>query len=552
MSAAASAAGGTGIIVVQIDGLGRDVLQRALGRRLMPFTRSLLRRRGFALLAARAGIPATTPAAQAALMYGIEGTVPGFRWFEKSTGRLRVMKNYEDIGSVRARLPEERGLFRGGAVYTAFFSGGAARAVFTPGQPDPGYFAGPVKVRQVPLFVLRHFGSIARILGLSLYELWLELLDYVTALMRGRPRRSEGFFPFERVAANALLREVSATGAIEETRRGTPAIYANFVGFDVMGHHRGPRSLSAALALVAVDRKIRRIWRAARRGQKRGGRAYELYILSDHGQTPAVPFERRAGRTLREAILEHALSAQVADLGGAEYRQTVHSAAVLGRLRQVERLLPWPLRPMVRVAARWIESRLADAGRADAAARAAELLVLPTGGLAHLYFLRRPGRLNIADVEEMHPGLVAHLVALPGVRAVVGRSGASTVVRGADGELVVGGDIRLAGSDPLAGAGPTEEIARELAALAAHPQCGDLVVLAGKIGRRKIVRRGVIYANFLEELGGHGAAEPPEQETFLICPESRTGLFPSGCRPADIYRGLCKVRWGEEALNGEG
>lgn len=547
MSEQTSAPADPGIIVVQIDGLGREVLERALRRRLMPFTRSLLRKRGFTMLATRAGVPATTPAAQAALMYGVEGVVPGFRWFEKSTGRVRVMKNYEDIGSVRARLPEARGLFRGGAVYTAFFSGGAERAIFTPGQSDPGYFAGPVKLRQVPFFVLRHFVAIARILGLSVYELWLELLDYAACLAHGDARRGEGFFPFERVAANAILREVTDIGVLEEIRRGTPAIFANFVGFDVMGHHRGPRSLSAALALVAIDRKIRRIWRAARRAEKRGGRRYELYIFSDHGQTPAVPFERRAGRSLREAIMEHELSARVEELGSAEYRQTVHSAAVLGRLRQVERLLPWPLRPLAGLAARWIESRMTDAGRADAAARAAELLIMPTGGLAHLYFLRRPGRLDVADVEEAHPGLISHLVALPGVRAVVGRSGGNTVIRGGDGELVVGGDIRLTGSDPLAGTGPTEQVARELAALAAHPQCGDLIVLAGKIGHRKIVRRGAIYANFLDELGGHGGAEPPEQETFLICPQHRAGLFPPDCRPADIYRGLCKVRWGKEA-----
>jgi hypothetical protein len=532
-----------GIIVVQIDGLGREQLTRALKRRYMPFTRRLLRKHGYALVPARAGVPATTPAAQAALMYGVEGAVPGFRWFEKATGKLRVMKNYEDIGSVRARLPEKHGLFRGGTVYTAFFSGGAERAYFTPGQPDPGAFAGPVKVSQVPLFVLRHLLPIGRILGLSVYELWLEFLDYVDSVVRRRPRRDEGLFPLERVVSNAVLREVSTIGMVEEIRRGTPALFANFVGFDVMGHHRGPRSLSASLALTAIDRKLRRIWRVAQRTEKKkGGRHYELYVLSDHGQTPAVPFERRAGRTLREAILEHELAARVEEVGSAEYRETVHTAAALGRLRQIQRLLPWPLRSLAGFAARRLESRLAGAGQAEAAVEAAELLVLPTGGLAHVYFLRRPGRLDLADIEELHPGLVRHLTQLPGVRAIVGRSGGNAVIRGEDGELVVGGDIRLAGSDPLAGVGPTERVARELAALAAHPQCGDLVVLAGRIGRRRLVRRGAIYANFLDELGAHGAAEPPEQDTFLLCPQERAGLFREGCRLADIYRGLKRVR----------
>src|SRR5512137_314775 len=101
-----SAAGASpGIIVVQIDGLGHDVLTRSLRRRVMPFTRKLLRRHGYAMIGARSCVPASTPAFQAGLMYGVAGALPGFRWFEKASGRVRVMKNLEDIGLVRARLP---------------------------------------------------------------------------------------------------------------------------------------------------------------------------------------------------------------------------------------------------------------------------------------------------------------------------------------------------------------------------------------------------------------------------------------------------------------
>ncbi len=542
MNSADGTSGDTGIIVVQIDGLGRDQLSRALKRGYMPFTRRLLRRRGYSLVGLRAGVPATTPAAQAELMYGVRGAVPGFRWFEKSAGRLRVMKNLEDIGAVRERLPEERGLFRGGAVYTSFFSGGAERAFFTPGQADPGYFAGPVRLWQVPFFLLRHFFSIARIAALSVYELWLELLDWIVAVVRRRPRRDEGLFPLERVMGNAVLREASAFGLVQEIAQGTPALFTNFVGYDIMGHHRGPRSLSASLALTAIDGKIAGIWRAARRAERRGGRKYELYLFSDHGQTPAVPFERRAGRTLREAILEHELAARVEEIGGAEYRQMVHTAAALGRLRQIERLLPWPLRPLASAAARRIAARLESAGQSDAAAEAAELLVMPTGGLAHIYFLEQPGRMDLSEIEAEHPGLVACLAGLPGVRAVVGRREGVTVVRSASGELTVGEDLRLTGADPLEGVGPTEEVARDLAALTADERSGDLLVLAGKIGRRRLVRRGVIYANFLDELGGHGGAEPPEQNTFLICPEEQAPLFTEGGRLAEVYSALVRLR----------
>jgi len=525
-------------MVIQIDGLGHDVLTRALRRRIMPFTRRLLRKHGYVLIPTRTGVPASTPSFQARLLYGVRNPLPGFRWYEKATGRVRVMKNYADINSVRERLPESQGLMRGGAVYAAFFSGGAERAYFTPGQLSPGYLAGPVGIGDLPRLVLANLRSTARILGLSVYELGLELLDWLSALWRGAPRRGEGLFPFERVATNAVLREVSVLGALGELGRGTPAVFINLMGYDVMAHHRGPRSFSAMLALKALDTKMRRLWRAAGRAP----RSYEFYILSDHGQTQTVPFERAAGRSLRQAIVEHELAAQVAEIGEARYRELVHSVSVLGHLRQLQALLPWPMGPLAGFLAHRIERRLPPAGADEAAGCAADLVVLPTSGLTHVYFRHHPGRPDLEEIERHHPGLVAHIVGLPGVRAAVGKLPGGAAIISSSGRLAVGEGVTVVGHDPLAGAGPTEAVARELAELIAQPESGDLVILAGKLERTRPFGRGPVYANFLDELGGHGGIEPPEQNTFLIAPAERAGLFPAHCSPSDLYRGLVRVR----------
>ncbi len=537
--------GRPGIILVQIDGLGLDVLVKALRRRVMPFTRRLLRKHGHALIPTRTGVPASTPAFQARLFYGAENPMPGFRWFEKSGGRIRVMKNYEDIGSVLARLPESRGIMAGGAVYGAFFSGGAERAYFTPGQRDHGYLAGPVRIAELPRIVLRNFRPTLRILGAGLYELWLEALDWTAALWRGRVRRREGLFPLERVAVNGLLTEIAFMGAREEILRGTPAVFVNMMSFDVMGHHRGPRSFSAMLALRTIDARIRRLWRAA----VRSGRRYEFYVLSDHGQTPTLPFERAAGRSLREAVVEHELAARVITPGESRYRELVHSVAVLGHIRQLGTLLPRPLSALAGMVARRIERRLPPEANGEAAGCAGDLVVLATSGLAHLYFRHHPGQPGIEEISGHHPGLVDHLVDLPGVRAVVARRGAGSgaVIVSKDGRMEVGESVTVTGHDPLSGAGPTEAVARELAALMRQPESGDLVILAGKLERRRWLRRSPLYANFLEELGGHGGIEPPEQNTFLIAPAGRAALFPAGCGPIRIHEGLAKVRGLAEA-----
>jgi hypothetical protein len=60
----------------------------------------------------------------------------------------------------------------------------------------------------------------------------------------------------------------------------------------VAAHALGPRHHAAQRALRGVDRSIARIARVVRRVP---AHAYDLFILSDHGQTRSVPFHEVAG-----------------------------------------------------------------------------------------------------------------------------------------------------------------------------------------------------------------------------------------------------------------
>jgi hypothetical protein len=51
------------LLIVQIDGLSRTVLEHALASGRMPFLRRLLRRHGFRLEPMSVGMPTSTPAA---------------------------------------------------------------------------------------------------------------------------------------------------------------------------------------------------------------------------------------------------------------------------------------------------------------------------------------------------------------------------------------------------------------------------------------------------------------------------------------------------------
>ena len=65
-----------GLVMLQIDGLSQPELQRALARGEMPFLRRLLKKEHYTLHAHYSGLPATTPAVQAELFYGVKTAVP--------------------------------------------------------------------------------------------------------------------------------------------------------------------------------------------------------------------------------------------------------------------------------------------------------------------------------------------------------------------------------------------------------------------------------------------------------------------------------------------
>jgi len=59
-----------GFIILQIDGLSHEFLQQALDAGAMPYLRRLLRERRLTLGQWRCGLPSTTPAVQAGIMFG--------------------------------------------------------------------------------------------------------------------------------------------------------------------------------------------------------------------------------------------------------------------------------------------------------------------------------------------------------------------------------------------------------------------------------------------------------------------------------------------------
>src|SRR2546425_6261495 len=96
------------VLIVQIDGLSRSVLEQALANRTAPFLARLLRQRGWRLTQMSVGLPTSTPAFQMSVMYGVRPDIPGFHYHDKRRRSDVYFPRGHDALRVEARSEERR------------------------------------------------------------------------------------------------------------------------------------------------------------------------------------------------------------------------------------------------------------------------------------------------------------------------------------------------------------------------------------------------------------------------------------------------------------
>jgi Type I phosphodiesterase / nucleotide pyrophosphatase len=498
-----------GFVGLQIDGLSGPHLRQALARGYLPNLARLLRR-SHALRDYRAGLPSTTPAAQAAIFYGIERGIPGFRWFEKDRGQLISCNDPDHVQLFRERLLANRpGLLAGGSSYSNILDGDAGRSIFTVSSPHPQTLFGRFGGLRFLLLILLHPLRICRMGGATILEYFTNLYDR-WQFRRYRPwRLNEGLFPFIRIFCNVILRELQTFGVIADIYSGVPYIYTTYSGYDELAHHFGPASPQALKNLKYTDKRIGEILRMLRHAP---GAHYELVVLSDHGQTPGYPFRDRFGATLGEAIS--------AFLRGKE--QAAVSAGPLDFMRMQLDYLQEELeaRPgswrqrLFRLTKNAIQRRIRQLVPET-------LKVDPEGGvvvtysssLAHLYITGAPQRLALEEIETLQPLLLRFLTHHRGIGFVMargrdgrvwilhqgGRSGCSC------GQWPAAADIEF-----LRPYGEPAELWPELCRFAADDACGDLILFGAYDGERIVC--------FDDQVGGHGSVGGEQLQPFLILP----------------------------------
>lgn len=504
-----------GFILLQIDALSHIDVQRAIEAGHMPHLRKMLGTT-HRLSRWRCGVPSDTAAIQCSFMYGNRSNIPGFYWFDKRKRAPVICSWPMDMAAVEAENAAGRaGLFRHGSVYTGMASGGAQRAVFTTSALGKTRF--PPKLTGLDVFLLLALNPwrLGRAVVLTAAEILIELVEQAMARFRRRYVAPEGIFPLTRAFTHVFFREMATLGIRLDIFRGVPAIYANYIGYDEVGHHLGPTGGPAYRTLKALDRQVRDIERTINYASTRH---YDLYVMSDHGMTESLPFHHLYGETLAQFIAGHGVRpAKAAELDTrplrdeATLKQMQEFSADIGpRTRGLTQfLVDRAMRTAMRIGTGPLQAGLADQSDAP-------LLAIYSSALANVYFVDVPHRMERTEIEERSPGLLRALVEHPGVGIVLVTEGNSTLIvtdnSVIDLENCADEDIQflsLYDSPPL--------VKEQLMLLSRMRCAGDILVFGAYDGH--------MVVNFEDHCGAHGGLGGRQMFPFMMSPADVADAF---------------------------
>ncbi|MBL7063228.1 MAG: alkaline phosphatase family protein [Anaerolineae bacterium] len=519
-----------GFIIIQIDGLSHDHLTQAIVAGYVPYLSQLLAERRLAVAPWHCGLPSTTPAVQAGIMFGNRFDIPGFRWYEKEREQAVLVKRPDQIQAVRERISRGRpGILQGGSCYVNMFDGDADLALFTlSALHRQRFFESMRGMGLLLLFLLSPF-RVLRLMGLMTMSYLAGLGRRLVALVRPFPStmlrtgdelrtQPSVLNPFDilspllHAVSDVLFTEVQTFGVMLDIYRCVPAIYANYNSYDEVSHKLGPDHRSAFRALRNVDKRIHQIDRMRARYRRR---EYDLYILSDHGNAPSVPFSWLNGMSLGQYILTQIGDGLSVEEQAAAYaHSTDKTRYLLEEWRGLEEHLSPRLRRILASARRYVGQRVLTGQELDYnLERQQDVVVCASGPLAHIYSNVSPRPLDLIEVIRLYPRLLDSLLATSGIGTIVGRAGERTIVLGrAGGTLVIGGEHEMVEQPhPLAPYGDTAHAAVQIHRLAHFPHAGDLIVMGA------VEPDGQVVA-FEKQASAHGGLGGAQERPFIAWP----------------------------------
>ncbi|WP_326701829.1 phage holin family protein [Streptomyces sp. NBC_01754] len=480
-----------GIVFVQLDGVGHDVLRRAAADGLMPTVAGRIAdEAGHRLAPWTTDWSSQTGASQLALLHGSNFDVPAFRWYEKETGTVMVSSRPASALEMQRRAIARTGdgglLAVDGASRGNLFSGGAGQLALVLSmaarlgkgrRSRAGYFAYFSDPANAVRTALSFTAEVAREIGQSTRA----------RLRKDAPRvKRGGLYPFIRAFATVLERDVVVAAVIGDMFAGRTTVYADLVAYDEVAHHSGPHSRDAEKVLKRLDRSLGLLTRAA----EHAPRTYRIVLISDHGQSLGETFAGKYGLTLKNLVRAGC------GLPVPRRAQRTRSAS--------------EARDAVRIALH----RPVGEQESEEPAAPSDPVVLASGNLGLLSFPDIGGRASREEIDRRHPALLGTLANHPGIGFLLVRSEEhGSVVLGRGGVEVPVTEL-VDEEGPLAGYGTGAAAA--VRRTDSFPHVADVM-----INSMYDPATGEVHA-FEEQIGSHGGLGGEQSRPFLLWPRTLT------------------------------
>lgn len=472
-----------GVIYLQIDGLGYDILRRALRDGNVPHLARWVRSGTHRVSLWHTDWSSQTGSSVLGILHGSNTGILGFRYYDKPARRLIAVSRPSDAADIERRHTNGRGLLsNGGAAHGNLFTGDAAHVSLTmsvalrrKGRLGAGYyayFANPVNA--------------GRTIAMYLVEIVRELLAAAMQRRNGVWPRVDrgGIYPLIRPVTTVVSRDVVTAAVNEDMIAGRPAVYADFLGYDEVAHHSGIERYDVLEVLRSIDQQIGRLARVSQLAP----RPYQFVILSDHGLTQGPSFTDRFGYTFDSFVR-------------AAGEQSPHAQPDPGEGKGAK------------VARRRNEhSSSSEVGAAGGQRQIfdRDITIVYSGHLATIALMKIEGRATTEEIDVIYPHLLSRLRQHPGVGFLLVKSHA-------DGGMVLGakGSLRLdtgeiVGDDPLVAYGPhaREQVTRT----DSFDNCADIIVNSAYDPETDEA------SAFEMHVASHGALGGPQGRGFLLYP----------------------------------
>ena len=502
-----------GILFLEIDGLAKPVLEKAMALGYAPTLKNWLDNGSHSLIGWETDLSSQTSASQAGLLHGSNYNIPAFRWYDRERRMIVASSKPQEVAKIEADHSDGNGLLvDDGASRGNLLSGDAPKVMNTASTISDrsrfhssvyyDYFSDPYNFSRTLLLILWD-------IVLERYRFWQQRRKDVQPRLDKHHRNFK--YALVRAGTTTFLRDMNIYSLIGDMSAGVPSAYATFVGYDEVAHHSGVETHDAFDALYKIDQQFARLERAA----EKAPRPYHFVILSDHGQSGGATFKQRYGKSLAEFVQELTDDFQVGGFEeageGVGNLDTMLSDAMQNEKSATAKRAAGTVKRIVtedgQVQNGQAQVLSADDIKGDALP---DIVVMASGNLGLVYGTRRDVRATHEEIETVYPGMLDGLVAHEGIGFVMVHSEEhGPVVIGANGRNYLN-EERIEGDDPLTGFGPraAEHLIRE----DTFPNCPDILVNSFYNSETNEV------AAFEELIGCHGGMGGYQTQPFVLNP----------------------------------